>query len=37
MPEIPAELSIETTGWLITFAVVIVFMMIVAIVSYWLR
>ena len=37
MPEIPAELSIETTGWLITFAVAIVFIAIIAIVSYWLR
>lgn len=33
MPENPAEISIETTGWLITFIVAIVFVAIVVIVS----
>jgi hypothetical protein len=37
IPEIPAEISIDTTGWLITFAVAIVFLAIVVIVSYWFR
>jgi hypothetical protein len=37
MPEIPAEVSIETIGWLITLAVAIVFVAIVVIVSYWFR
>jgi hypothetical protein len=31
MPEIPAEISIETTGWLITLGVAIVFLALVVI------
>jgi hypothetical protein len=37
MPEIPADISVETTGWLISLAVAFVFVGAVAVLSYWLR
>jgi hypothetical protein len=37
MPEVPADISVETTGWLITLAVAFVFVVAIAVLSYWLR
>jgi hypothetical protein len=37
MPELPADISVETTGWLITLSVAFVFVVAVAVLSYWLR